>query len=142
MGIHRIRADTHRALGGQAFREDALRQHEVTHHAPRFANIKGVGPVVVVGEFVVGQAPLGVRSANGLRHARTVLQRPEQAELPIPVRQGDLVPRGVVGVRIVVVHSDVVRGNAVFIIGIGLAIRQQAQLKEVTILLLFDGTKE
>ncbi len=99
-----------------------LGHHVIAEHPPGLADVELVRPVAVVGEFVLGQAQGLELAADGLGHAGVVGQRPHQALLVVLVLADDLLPRGVVGVGVVVVHADVVGGDGEVVVGVGLAV--------------------
>src|SRR5690606_41893912 len=90
----------------------ALGRRVARVRAPGFAAVEFVGPAAVVSALVLGQAPLVDLVLALFRHPGVVGEEPHQPLLIGRVLVVDPFPRGVVAVGILVVHPDVVGGEA------------------------------
>ena len=86
-----------------------LSHHEIARHAPGFADVELVRPVVVVSEFVAGQPEFADLIPQRLWHARLVGQKIEQALGVIDVSPPDLRAPPVAGLRVFPAFADIVR---------------------------------
>ncbi len=119
------------ALGRFPFVLDVgLDHHVVADHAAGFADVNLVRPVAVVGELVVAQPPLAHLLTHLLRHPLVVGDEVQQPLLVVAVFPDDLGAALVAGLRVVVVHADVVEAEGAVVIHVRLAVRDFVELAE------------
>ena len=79
MRVHREATERDGVRLGEVVKEVALRDDEVADHAAAFAGVEVVGPVGVVGELILWQAPLLDVLPDGFGQGGIGAQEPEQA---------------------------------------------------------------
>ena len=94
----------------------------VADHAADFADVELPGPVVIVEEFVFGEAECLVGFADVFGNAGVMGVGPEEAFLPVLVGLDDFCASGIVGFGVVPVHADEVGADGVFVVGVGFAV--------------------
>ncbi len=104
VGLHR------RALQARRRHAVGLGEDLAADQPARLAHVHFPRETAVVGELVLGQAPLARFGADAGRHHRVVLQEPEQAEREVAVARRDLVARGPVAGGIGAIAADQQRG--------------------------------
>ena len=119
VGVHVVGAHADGVGGGEAGGEVVFGHHEVADHAAGFADVDLVGPVVVVGEFVLGEAPLAHFVADFLGNGGVVGEEVEPALLVGFVFGDDFTAFLVGCFGVVVVHADVVGGEGAVVVGVG-----------------------
>ncbi len=128
--IHGIGAHPDRLGRLQPAEAVVLGHHVDAEHPPGLADIDLVGPVAVVGEFVLGQPPAAHRLADIVRHPRIVGQEVHQSLLVPLVFGDDLPPPLVGGVGVVVIEADVVRAEGAVVVRVGLVVGDRVELAE------------
>ena len=126
--VHVVRAHANRPFGRQRSPEMVLGDHQISDHSAGLANVYLMRPVAVVGEFVLGQPPGSIPLADILGHPRVVGQKVAVALLIAAVLGDDFLAAFVAGVRVVVVHADVVSGERPVVVRVGLQVRQHVEL--------------
>src|SRR5690554_2434025 len=77
-----------------------------------------MGPVVIIGKFILGQAPFLEFVLDFFGHTRVVGHKPKQAFLIIFMLFDDLFPALITGFRIIIIHPNIVTAKGAVVVGI------------------------
>jgi len=130
VGVHVVGAHADGAGGGDVADEVVLVDDDIGEHAAGFADVELVGPVAVVLEFVLGEAPGGHAGADVFGDARVVGDEPKESLLVGFVLGDDLGAAFVGGFGVVVVVADVVEGETAVVVGVCFMVRDGVELAE------------
>ena len=122
VGIHSVGGEADGVVGDQITAAIVLGHDVIGDHSSCLSDVELVGPVVVIDEFVFGQAPFVEVFADFVGHAGAVGERPHEAFLVVFVFCDNACSDFVVAVGVVVVAADVVGGDGEVVVGVGFAV--------------------
>ena len=122
MGIHGIRAHSHRLFHRRFPQYLILSHNKITHHPACFTHINLVGPMPVVAKLIPGISPMAHLFPEIFRNSWIADKEPEQSFLIRGMLFDDLRSCLVICLRIVIVHADIVGTKGSMVIYIGLII--------------------
>ena len=130
MAVDRIAAHADRIRCGLLFAQLVFSHDNVADHAPCFADVELVGPVAIVSEFILRQAPFFQLVLHLLRHARVIGDEPEKALLVGSVLGDDLLAALVAGLGVIVVVADVIKAEWAVVVRVRFVIRDGVKFLE------------
>ncbi len=111
-------------------------------HASSLTDVELVGPIVVVGEFILGEAPGLEVFANFFGDAGVVGEGPHESFLVVFVVAENFFACGVVAIGVFVVLAYVVGGDGVVVVGICFAVGHEDGIPGAAVVTGFKVSEE